>query len=343
MSGEVIQTIRRQTIAVDAMGGDYAPGEIVLGAVDGARKYGVDLILVGDENLVKPLVPTDLLESGSVRIVHTTEIIGMHEYVDSVRTKRNSSLVVTAKLVKEGEADAMIFMGNTAASMAAATLEVGRISGVKRPGIAAPLPRKKGRGMLIDGGAVADCTPEQLKQFATLGCTYFQKVLHVSDPKVGILSIGGEEGKGNELTKKAYDLIAQLPYDFVGNVEANNLFADGVDVIVADGFVGNVALKTAEGVAHEFSQHFKEERKKNPLLNIPLALLYKAFHRLKQKMDYRKYGGAPLLGIDGVCIIGHGRSDREAVSNSIGAAKKALDSDIVNALRDALLKLPTPA
>jgi glycerol-3-phosphate acyltransferase PlsX len=240
-------------------------------------------------------------------------------------------------MVKSGEADAVLSMGNTAAAMAVATLRLGRIPGIVRPAIATVLPSKRGRTILLDGGATADCSVENLVQFAIMGSIYAEKVvLQKPRPRVGLLSIGEESTKGNELTKATYPALQELSnLNFIGNVEGRDLFTGEVDVVVADGFVGNVALKVAEGIADFILGQFKELRKQK-LLIVPLMMIKPALSRMRQRFDYSQYGGAPLLGVNGVCIIGHGRSNANAVTNAIRAAKEAVDHDIINCIKTSL-------
>ncbi len=323
-------------IAVDAMGGDFAPAEIVKGAAIGSREYGVDVILVGDEGKIKRHLPADSAASERISIVSASDVISMEEHVDSVRTKRNASVVVCASLVKQGEADAMVSLGNTGAAMAAATLTFGRIPGIDRPALAIVLPGEKGPGVLLDVGAVADCEPEHLMQFAIMGSIYSEKVLGITRPSVGLLSIGEEKEKGSKLTRAAYELLEKSSLNFVGNVESRQLLTNHADVIVADGFAGNVALKTAEGLAECFARLIKEDLRRHPLSKIAVLLLLPLLNRIKKKLDYSEYGGAPLLGLDGVCIIGHGRSKARAAASAVRAAKEAVTGGVVAAIRECV-------
>ncbi|MCE5199003.1 MAG: phosphate acyltransferase PlsX [Armatimonadota bacterium] len=323
-------------IAVDAMGGDFAPAEIVKGAAQGSKLHDVDVVLVGDEEAIKRHLPADWAESGRISIHHTTEAINMDDHVDAVRTKRDASVVVAASMVKGGKADAMVSVGNTAAAMAVATLRIGRIKGIDRPALATVWPGKNGPSILLDVGAVADCSVDNLKQFAVMGSIYAEKVLFIKNPRVALLSIGEEKSKGNELVRSTYEELAASPLNFVGNVEGRHLFSGEADVIVADGFVGNVALKAAEGLAEYVGQLIKDDLRSHPLAWIPVALLAPVLKRTKKKLDYTEHGGAPLLGIDGVCIIGHGRSNAHAVVSAVRAAKEAVSGNVVSTIRDHL-------
>jgi phosphate acyltransferase len=323
-------------IAVDAMGGDFAPAEIVKGAAVGSQAHGVDVILVGDESKIKRHLPANCAASDRITIHPASDMIGMDEHVDAVRTKRDASVVVCASLVKQGKADAMVSLGNTAAAMAAATLNLGRIPGIDRPAIATVLPAEKGPGILLDAGAVADCEPENLRQFAIMGSIYAEKVLGISRPSVALLSIGEEKEKGSKLTRAAYELLEASSLSFVGNVESRQLLSNHADVIVADGFAGNVALKTAEGLAEYVARLIKDELRRHPLAWIPIVMLMPTLRRIKKKLDYSEYGGAPLLGLNGVCIIGHGRSKARAAASAVRAAKEAVDGGVVTAIQECI-------
>ncbi|MGQ9454742.1 MAG: phosphate acyltransferase PlsX [Armatimonadota bacterium] len=322
-------------IAVDAMGGDHAPAEIVKGALRSARLHQVNIVLVGDEARVSQFVPDGDLHSSCVRIRHASEVIGMDEEVDAVRTKKDASVVVAASMVAAGEADAMVSVGSTAAAMAVATLRLGRISGIDRPAIATVLPGRSGPTILLDAGAVVDCSVENLVQFAVMGSIYAEKALGIGSPRVALLSIGEEPCKGNDLTRAANEALARSGVNFVGNVEGRHLFMGVADVVVTDGFTGNVALKSAEGLAEHIVYLIREELRRRPVNWVPMLLLLPFIRRLKRRLDYSEYGGAPLLGVNGVCIIGHGRSNANAVVNAIRVAKEAVNQGVVEAIRKA--------
>jgi glycerol-3-phosphate acyltransferase PlsX len=323
-------------IAVDAMGGDHAPGEIVKGAVRGARLHNVDVVLVGDEVRIRQAASGIKLDSAAVRIRHASQVISMDEEVDAVRTKKDASVVVAASMVASGEADAMVSVGNTAAAMAIATLKLGRIPGIDRPAIATGWPGRHGPTILIDAGAVADCTVDNLVQFAVMGSVYAEKALGIPKPRVALLSIGEEPCKGNELTRAAHQALAQAPINFVGNVEGRHLFVSAADVVVTDGFTGNVALKAAEGLAEHVVYLIREELRRCPLNWIPVVFLLPFIKRVKRRLDYSEYGGAPLLGVNGVCIIGHGRSNANAVANAVRVAKEAVNQRVIDTIREAM-------
>jgi len=322
-------------IAVDAMGGDFAPVEIVKGAAEGSKLHDVDVILVGDTDRINRCLPKNFVGSGRITIQHATEVIGMDEHVDAVRTKRDASVVVAASLVKSGMAEAMVSVGNTAAAMAVATLNLGRIREIDRPAIATLFPSKSGVTIMLDSGAVVDCTVDNLVQFALMGSIYAEKVLSIHSPRVGLLSVGEEKSKGSELIKSAHIALLNSPLNFTGNVEGRDLFSGTVDVLVTDGFAGNVALKTAEGVA-EYAVHMVKQELRSPMTWLPIFMLAPSLKRLKKKLDYSEYGGAPLLGLDGICIIGHGRSNARAVSNAIRAAKEAVQGRVVEAISESV-------
>ncbi len=324
-------------IAVDAMGGDYAPQEIVAGAYESARQVSFEIVLVGDTEQIEAHLPRRGRPS-NLHIHHASQVITMEDSpVMAIRRKRDSSLVVAAKLVKEGKADALVSMGNTGAVGVVAKLLWGSLPYVDRPAIATVLPTYTGRCVLLDSGATVDCSPRQLLDFALMGQIYAAQVLEIPNPRVGLLNIGEEATKGNSVTKEAYQLLmTHLKEDFVGNVEGKTFFEGVADVVVCDGFVGNVFLKTGEGVAETVLKIIKEELTRNRLNRLPLALLKPAFERIKRRLDYREYGGAPLLGVDGVCIIGHGRSDRYAVRQAISVAAQAVAHRLVPTLRHAL-------
>lgn len=329
-------------IAVDAMGGDFAPAEIVKGAAQGSKLYDVDVILVGDQDKIKQYIPAEFARSSRINIKHAADAIGMGEHVEAVRTRKDASVVVAASLVQEGKADAVVSVGNTAAAMAVATLRLRRIPGIDRPAIATVMPSRNGATILLDAGAVVVCTVDNFKQFAVMGSVYAQKVLSIPNPRVGLLSVGEEESKGSELIRTAHKELAAMPINFIGNVEGRDLFSGEADVIVADGFVGNVALKVAEGLAEHIERSFRDALTSSPFAKIPLIMLLPFIKRLKKKLDYSEYGGAPLLGLNGVCIIGHGRSSAHAVANAVRAAKEAVNGGVVSTIQSAVTSVKNP-
>jgi glycerol-3-phosphate acyltransferase PlsX len=321
-------------IAVDAMGGDHAPQMIVKGAVEAAGEQGISVILVGDQKLVEAELAHYCTDGLPIEIKHASEVVQMDEHpANSIRRKPDSSIVVAADLVNSGEAQAMISAGNTGAAMAVATLKFGRIKGIGRPAIGSLLPTLNGAAVILDAGANVDCSVENLLQFAVMGSEYAEKVLKLANPRVGLLSIGEEPSKGNELTKAANAALSRMELNFIGNVEGKDIFHGAADVVVCDGFDGNIVLKVAEGIAEFMLSSLKEEISRSSLLcKLGVLLLQPALRRSKAKLDYAEYGGAPLLGVNGVCIISHGRSDARAIRNAIRAAATAVENDIVNCI-----------
>jgi phosphate acyltransferase len=306
-------------IAVDAMGGDFAPVEIVKGAVLAAQRYdGIKrLYLLGDEQAIRRELDTIGSTPSSVEVIHATEVIGMNEAPAlALRKKKDSSIGRAVDLVKAGEADAVFSAGNTGAAVAASTLKLRTLKGIDRPAIATifPTPRPF---VLLDAGANIDCPAYLLGQFAVMGSVYAEAILHRDKPAVGLLSIGGEDSKGNEITKEAFRLLEASKLNFIGNVESPDLFEGKVDVVVCDGFVGNVVLKTSESVARAIGRWLKDELTQNLFRTMGALMIKNAVNSLKKKTDPESYGGAPLLGVNGACIIGHGSSSAEAVQNAI--------------------------
>ncbi|NLY75454.1 MAG: phosphate acyltransferase PlsX [Firmicutes bacterium] len=323
-------------IAIDAMGGDYAPEEVVKGAILACRELDASVILVGDENLISAILDKQSISGLKLEICHTTEVIGMDEHpAVAVKKKKDSSLVVANRLVKEGKASAVISAGNTGAAMSASLLTLGRIKGINRPAIASPMPTAAGVSVLLDAGANADCDPENLAQFALMGSIYAEKVFGIRNPRVGLLSIGEEETKGNKLTVAAHQLLKNSGLNFIGNIEGRHVHNGECDVIVCDGFVGNIVLKLSEGLAGVLIGQIKTAFTQNPLALAGAFLAKNAFTSIKRKMDYTEYGGAPLLGLNGISMISHGRSNAKAIKNAIKAAIKAVNEDIVTTIASA--------
>jgi len=313
-------------IALDAMGSDRAPKPEVEGAIHAARQYGVRVLLIGPESLVKPELERHLSALRlPIEVVHASEYITMEDKVEAIRAKRDNSMRVGLRLVREGRANGFVTAGNTGAAMATAKIVLGATPGVDRPALAAVFPTAPGNpAMLLDVGANVDCSPQNLEQFAVMGDVYFRAMfgrrVGGHGPRVGLLSIGEEEGKGNVLTREAFQLLKQLPLNFVGNVEGRDLYNGQVDVIVADGFVGNVALKISEGVANLVRTALKESLKATITRQVGALLSRSAFTDFKKRLDHTEYGGAPLLGVRGVCIITHGSSNANAMKNAVRVA-----------------------
>jgi len=311
------------TIAVDAMGGDHAPHSEVAGAVEAARSLGVKVILVGQQDVVRREL--DQIEGAGdlpLEIVHASERVTMEDSAArAVRTKRDSSMRVASRLVRDGCAQAMVSAGNTGAAMATAKMVQGVVPGVERPALVGIFPTMaKKPVVLVDVGANVDCDPKMLAQFAVMAEIYSRKVLHTPNPRVGMLSIGEEEHKGNDLTRATIPLLKNLPINFIGNVEGRDIYAGEVDVIVCDGFIGNVALKVSEGLVDMFKKLLRESLEATITGKIGYALSRNAFGEFKKRLDYSEYGGAPLLGVRGGCIICHGRSNANAIKNAIRVA-----------------------
>ncbi len=332
-------------IALDAMGSDRAPKPEIEGALHAARQYGMRVLLVGPEPLIR--AELDRHHSASrlpIEIVHASEYITMEDKVEAIRAKRDSSMRVGLRLAREGQAAGFVTAGNTGAAMATAKIVLGGVPGVDRPALAAVFPTAPGTAaMLLDVGANVDCKPHNLEQFAVMGDIYFRAMFGkhpgTPHPRVGLLSIGEEESKGNELTREAFQLLKQLPLNFIGNVEGRDLYNGHVDVIVADGFVGNVALKISEGVANLVRTALKESLKATITRQVGALLSRSAFTDFKKRLDHTEYGGAPLLGVKGVCIITHGSSNANAIKNAVRVAAEFAQSGINESIEKGLAAL----
>jgi phosphate acyltransferase len=332
-------------IALDAMGSDKAPRPEIEGAIQAARQFGIRVLLVGQEPVVRAeLARNRWASSLPIEIVHASEVITMDDKVEAVRAKRDSSIRVGVRLVREGKAVGFVTAGNTGAAMAAAKTTLGTIPGVDRPALAAIFPTALGTGaMLLDVGANVDCKPNNLEEFAVMGEIYFRSIFGTRRPKVGLLSIGEEEGKGNELTRESFHLLKQLPIDFVGNVEGRDLYNGEVDVIVTDGFVGNVALKTSEGVVNLVRATLKEALKSTITRQVGALLSRSAFADFKKRLDHTEYGGAPLLGLKGVSIITHGSSNANAIKNALRVAAEFAESGVNEKIERGLAPIRSAA
>jgi phosphate acyltransferase len=320
----------RITIAIDGMGGDFAPREIVKGVAGAANaNTGLSFIITGPKTAIEAELSA-YPETPNIEIVDTTEVIEMAEEPSrAVRLKTDSSLVVAARLVKEGRADAFISAGNTGAAMAAALLICGRLPGIKRPAIGVILPHISGKYVMVDAGANADCKPEYLAQFAVMGSVYAEQVLGIEKPRTGLLNIGEEAEKGSTFTKEAYKLMQKAPVNFTGNVEGREVFEGAVDVVVTDGFTGNIMLKVVEGVGTMLFEQLKEGISASVISKAGAALMKPVLKDLMKKNDPEETGGAVLLGIDGVAIIGHGRSSSKSIVNAIRVAASSVEHDVV--------------
>jgi len=332
-------------IALDAMGSDRAPKPEVEGAIQAARRFGIQVTLVGpEERLRAEFSRHPFSQSLPISIVHASEVITMDDKaVQAVRAKRDSSMRVGLRLVREGKADAFITAGNTGAAMATAKMVLGGLPGVDRPALVAIIPTAlRTVTALLDVGANVDCKPHNLEQFAVMGEIYFRSMFGTARPRVGLLSIGEEESKGNELTRESFQLLKQLPLNFIGNVEGRDIYNGKVDVIVADGFVGNVALKTSEGVVNLVRATLKETLAATITRQVGFLLSRSAFSDFKKRLDHTEYGGAPLLGVKGACFSTHGSSNANAIKNAIRVASEFVERNITANIEKELAALHLP-
>ena len=331
-------------IAIDAMGGDFAPREIVKGAVEAARGLsGIDkLFLVGDETAIRAELALYGETPACIEIRHASEVVEMGESPAlALRRKKDSSISRAVELVKNGEAGAIFSAGSTGAAVAASTLRLRTLENVDRPAIATVMPSLKSPFLLLDAGATTDCTAAMLVEFAAMGDIYAKKILNIPNPTIGLLSVGEEDAKGNKFTKEAFQLLEKSPLNFIGNVESHDLFEGKVDVAVCDGFVGNVVLKTGESVSHAMGQWLKEAFSSTLIRKIGAGILKAsgAFKEIKEKVDPEAYGGAPLLGVKGVCIIGHGSSSSYAVYNAIRVAGAAIEQKLNHLIEEEINRI----
>lgn len=318
-------------IAVDAMGGDNAPKAIIEGCIDAANEYGIEIYLIGKKNEIDKYFTGATPSKGTIHIVHAEEVItGEDSPVQAIKQKKGSSMVTGLKMVKDEQCDAFLSAGNTGAFLAGSLLKVGRIKGIDRPALAPLLPTAKGGCMLIDAGANMDCKPKNLLQFSVMGSIYMEKVAGISSPRIGLLNVGTEETKGNELTKQSYELLKNSNLNFIGNIEARDISEGICDVCVCDGFVGNVVLKNTEGLAFTIMSLLKAELMKTTVSKFGALLLKNSFKNFKKRFDYKEYGGAPFLGINGIMIKAHGSSDRRAIMNAIRQAKLLYDNKCID-------------
>lgn len=338
-------------IALDAMGGDHAPEAVVKGALSALKNSPNEIILVGDREKILQHVRKRRLPA-NISIYHTDQFVEMDENPTSaLRKKKNSSILLAAQLLKNGEASALISAGNTGALLEAALITVGRLSGLKirRPALSILLPTYKEVTLFLDVGANSDCKPEFLVQFARMGNVYAEKIMNRPNPRVGLLNIGTEKMKGNALTLAAYELLSNSGLNFVGNIEPKEMLQGNVDIAVTDGFVGNMVLKTAESTAELFIKLLKDYIKKNSFSKIAALLLKPVFNNLKKKLDHTEYGGALLFGVNGICIKAHGRADSKTIQNAVRLAREIVQQDIIKRFladiqyeRDNAIMLHTP-
>ena len=333
----------RYRIAVDAMGGDHAPREIVRGALLAVAEYPVELLLVGrEEDIRRELDAAGGSKTAGIEIVDAREVVEMSDTALSpLRRKRNSSIRICANLVSEGRAEAFVSAGNTGATWTSAKAVIGMIEGVSRPALAALVPRASGRTVLLDVGANVDSKPQHLREFAVMGHFYAQMVLGIEHPRVGLLSIGEEEGKGNDLTKETFHVLKETGLNFIGNAEGRDVYNGNADVVVCDGFIGNVVLKASEALGEMVNKGLREELSRNPIRKLGYLLSKGAFDSFKKKIDYSEYGGAPLLGVKGGCIVSHGRSNAKAIKNAIRVAWEVSANKISDKIQSRISELHT--
>lgn len=316
-------------IVLDAMGSDKAPVAEVSGAIQAANEYGCEVILVGDEDIVRKELKKHKYDPGKISVIHASDRIGMHEPAAvSVRRKRQSSIVVGMELLKNDQADGFVSAGNTGAVVCAATLSLRLLPGIERPGIAIILPTLVGKSMIIDVGANITAKPVHLLQYAIMADAYCKYILHIDSPKIGLLNVGEEETKGTDFLKDSHTLLSGSKLNFIGNIEGRDIYRGSADIILCDGFVGNVILKVSESVIDTIVKLLKREIKANFIAKVGALLASAAFMSLKKKMDYTEYGGAPLLGVDGRCIICHGISNAKAIKNAIRVAAETKAQDV---------------
>ncbi len=322
-------------IAVDAMGGDHAPRVIVAGAIAAARRIGAALLLVGREDAIRE----ELASHGGagtldIQVRHAPEVVAMDEPPTSaLRSKSASSIRVAAEAVARGDAAALFSAGNTGATVGAAHAAFGMLPGVDRPALATTIPTRTGAAVLLDSGATVECRPQHLLQFAIMGSVVARVALDTPDPRVALLSIGEEESKGNELTREAHRLLKESRLAFVGNVDARGLYSGQADVIVCDGFTGNVALKVSEGLAELVERLLRQELSRTFTMRMGYLLSRRAYGRFRRRIDYSEYGGAPLIGVNGLCVVGHGRSSSKAVRNGVTMAHRFAEIGFVDRVR----------
>jgi glycerol-3-phosphate acyltransferase PlsX len=324
-------------IVLDAMGSDMHPDPEINAAIEAAQNWNDEIIIVGPEDDLNSRLHSLASSHPLVRVVHAPEVLEMGDKpAENARRKSQNSMAVGMDLVKAGEADAFVTAGNTGGAMATALFRLGRIRGVKRPALTALFPVRGGHCVVLDIGANADCKPEYLQQFAIMGSIYANKVLGKSQPRVAILSNGEEAGKGNELVKESYPLLQASNLNFIGNVEGKELFGGEADVVITDGFTGNILLKSSEAVAKLITEMLRTELTRSLRTKMGALLAKPAFGSIKRMMDPGEVGAAPLLGINGLVFVGHGRSDARALFNGIRVARQAIENDLLNALREAL-------
>ncbi len=322
-------------IAIDAMGGDHAPKEIVEGAVEALKYMESDIMIIGDENRINNVLESLKFDTTRVKVEHTTEVIENEDKpVVAIKRKRDSSMVRGLDLLKKREIDGFVSAGNTGALLAGGLLRTGRIRGIDRPAIASVFPMDNKMGILTDAGANAEVKPRNLVEFAIMGAYYGELVLGIENPKVGLVNVGAEKGKGTALVQETYDLLEQSDLNFIGNIEGRDIPFGVADIVVTDGFTGNIILKLTEGVAKSFSNNLKTVFKKNILSMMAGLMVKKGFDDFKKKMDYTEYGGAPLLGVNGALVKAHGSSNAKATKNAILYTEKYINSGVIEKIQN---------
>jgi glycerol-3-phosphate acyltransferase PlsX len=330
----------KMVVVVDGMGGDFSPSAVVEGCVEAIKEYNIDILITGPEDLIKEELKKYTYDFNKIKVIDAKEVISTNEHpVMAIKRKKDSSLVKALNLVKSGDADAIISAGSSGAFLAGCTLIVGRIKGIDRPALAPVLPGKNGPFMIIDSGANAECKPHYLVQFGLMGKTYFENILKVANPSVGLVNIGSEEEKGNELSKSAHKLLKEANLNFIGNVEAREIPSGDVKVLVCDGFVGNVILKLYEGAVANIFDILKTGIMSSFRTKLGGILLKPVFKKFKKDFDYKEYGGAAFLGVNGICIKAHGSSDAKAFKNAIKQATIFYENKVVDKLKLEIEKL----
>ena len=329
-------------VALDAMGGDFGPRVTVEGAVKASQECKVEILLVGDEAQIGKELQRLNYSKSRITIINASEAIAMGEGLFSFRKKKRSSIRIGAQLVKDREAEAFVSAGNTAAVVYISKKVLGALKGIEKPALSLLVPTLKGLTLLIDVGANVNCRPHHLEQFAIMGHIFMENVLSLKRPRIGLMSVGEERSKGNELTKEVFERLHSSPLNFIGNVEGKDVFSGKADIIVSDGFTGNVALKVSEGVVETIFYMARHEIMKNIFSKIGFLLMKRNLKKLYKKVDYTEYGGAQLLGVNGVCIIGHGRSNSTAIKNAVKLAKDFVINGVQEKIQNEIGKLSWP-
>jgi glycerol-3-phosphate acyltransferase PlsX len=330
------------------MGGDKAPGEIVLGAIQAAREYGIGVYLVGREDAIRAELAKHDTTGLDLPIVHTDEVIEMDDHpATAVRRKKNASMLLALQLVRDGKALGAVSAGNSGAMMAASLFTLKRIAGVDRPALGGVFPTAHGASLVIDMGANTDCKPEYLQQFALMGSIYMERIFHISSPRVGLLANGEEETKGNQQVVETHQLLkasaTTLGLNFIGNIEGRDIPAGNVDVAVCDGFVGNVVLKLSEGLGEALLGMIREQMTSTLINKLAAAVLRPSLRKVFRRIDYAEYGGVPLLGVNGSAIVAHGRSNAKAIKNALRVARQTAETEVATAIAEGLAKLDPAA